>query len=84
MIPETIFIVNFKCNDNLTVDLLFNDNTTQRIDIGSFIRKRPHPQYNKYLIPTNFFKCRLEDGNIIWGNDLEFHLDELYQGKINA
>ena len=84
MIPEIIRIVQFSCNDNLTVDLLFNDNTSQHIDIGEFIRKRPHPQYNKYLIPANFRKCRLEDGNIIWGNDLEFHIDELYEGKINA
>ena len=84
MIPEVINIVQFSCNDNMTVDLLFNDNTKQRVDIGDFIRKHPHPQYNKYLILSNFRKCRLEDGNIIWGNDLEFHIDELYEGKINA
>lgn len=80
--PEIIYIVEFKCKDNITVDLLFNDNTTKSIDIGKFIREHPHVQYNKYLIPKNFKKCRLEDGNIVWGNDLEFHIEDLYNGKI--
>ena len=82
MIPEVIYIVDFSCNDDLTVNLRFNDSTTQTIDVGDFIRRKPHPQYNKYLLPVNFKKCRLEDGNIIWGNDLEFHIDELYKGRV--
>ena len=80
--PDVVYIVKFDCNENLTVDLLFNDATTQKVDIGEFIRKHPHPQYNKYLIPANFMKCRLENGNIIWGNDLEFHIENLYEGRI--
>lgn len=77
-----IQIVEAVCNDDLTLDILFNDSTRQRIDIGEFIRKHPHPQYNKYLKITNFKKGRLSNGNIIWGNDLEFHLEDLYQGVI--
>lgn len=82
MIPNIVYIVSFSCHDNLTVDLLFNDNTTKTVDVGDFIRRNPHPQYNKYLKPSNFRKCRIEDGNIIWGNDLEFHIENLYQGRI--
>ncbi len=77
-----IQIIEVVCNDNLTVDILFNDQTRQQIDIGEFIRKHPHPQYNKYLKIVNFKKVRLLDGNIIWGNDLEFHLEDLYKGNI--
>lgn len=76
------FIVNAIYNDDLTVTLNFSDNTCQSVNIGDFIKKHPHPQYNKYLKPSNFKKGRLENGNVIWGNDLEFPLEELYQGKI--
>ncbi len=76
------YITQATCNNDLTVELLFSDHTARHIDIGDFIRKRPHPQYNKYLRPSQFRKMRLENGNIIWGNDLEFHLEDLYSGDI--
>lgn len=69
-------------NDDLTVDVLFDDETRQRIDVGEFIRKNPHPQYNKYLKIMNFKKGKLLNGNIVWGNDLEFHIEDLYNGNI--
>lgn len=79
---RTLFITKAACNDDLTVSLQFNDRTQQRVDIGAFIRKHPHPQYNKYLRPANFRKMRLEEGNIVWGNDMEFHLEDLYSGNL--
>ena len=42
-------VVHIECFENLTVRLCFSDNTERIIDIGSFIAKHPHPQYNKYL-----------------------------------
>ena len=77
-----IQILEAVCNNDLTVDILFSDSTRQRIDIGEFIRNNPHPQYNKYLKIINFKKCRLLNGNIVWGNDLEFHIEDLYRGFI--
>lgn len=77
-----IQILEAVCNNDLTVDILFSDSTRQRIDIGEFIRNNPHPQYNKYLNIINFKKCRLLNGNIVWGNDLEFHIEDLYRGFI--
>lgn len=84
MNENNITIVSFVCSDNLTVLLVFSDGTKQIIDVGSFIRSHPHPQYNKYLNPCKFRKCRLEDGNIVWGNDLEFHIEDLYAGHAEA
>ena len=83
-IPRTLFIQEATCNDDLTVTLLFNDQTQRIVNIGDFIRQHPHPQYNKYLIPKNFRKMRLEDGNILWGKngDLEFHIEDLYTGNL--
>ena len=49
-----------------------------------FIRRHPHPQYNKYLDPKRFKKFEIENGNIVWGKnwDLIFPLEQLYAGKI--
>ena len=77
-----ISITEAICNDDITVLLVFSDGTTRLVDIGRFIREHPHPQYNKYLDALNFKKCRLEYGNVVWGNDLEFHVADLYEGRI--
>lgn len=77
-----IQIIEAVYNDDLTVNILFNDQTRRRIDVGEFIRKHPHHQYDKYLKVVNFKKGKLLNGNIIWGNDLEFHLEDLYNGNI--
>ena len=81
---KTISIIKAEYVGNLSVRILFNDNTANTIDIGSFIKKHPHPQYNKYLEEKNFKKFKIDFGNIVWGNnwDLIFPLEQLYDGKI--
>lgn len=79
---DVIKITEATCNDDITVLLVFSDGTSRLVNIGNFIRKHPHPQYDKYLKPSNFKKGRLEYGNIVWGNDLEFHVADLYEGVI--
>ena len=76
-------ILNAVIAGDLVVRLYFNDDTIQIVDIGDFIRRHPHPQYNKYLNPVNFKKGKLVDGNVVWGNDLEFHIQDLYSGNLN-
>ena len=79
-----ITIIHAEDLGNLTVCLTFNDNTKQTIDIGDFIRRHPHPQYNKYLDPKKFSRFNIENGNIVWGKnwDLIFPLEQLYKGYI--
>ena len=69
---------------NLSVRLTFNDNTSQVINVGDFIRQFPHPQYNKYLDERKFRQFKIEDGNIVWGKnwDLIFPIEQLYRGHI--
>ena len=38
-----IAIVKAVCNQDLTVDLFFNDNSHRKINIGNFIKENPHP-----------------------------------------
>ena len=80
-----LYITGAKDAGNLSVDLLFSDSTSRRVDIGTYIRNHPHPQYNKYLDPRKFSRFSIEDGNIVWGKnwDLMFPVEQLYTGTIN-
>lgn len=79
-----LFILEAKSVGNLTVELLFNDKTLRRINVGEFIRKHPHPQYDKYLDEREFEKFTVDDGNIVWGEDwdLIFPIEQLHLGNI--
>ena len=81
---EKLFITNAKDSGNLTVSLTFSDNTVRLVDVGDFIRRHPHPQYNKYLEPRKFSKFSIENGNIVWGKnwDMIFPIEQLYAGSL--
>ena len=81
---ERIFVIKAENAGNLIVSLTFSDNTVQTVDIGDFIRRHPHPQYNKYLNPQKFNRFTIENGNIVWGKnwDLIFPVEQLYAGAI--
>ena len=61
---EKLYIVKAENAGNLTVNLTFSDNTTQLVDVGDFIRRHPHPQYNKYLDPRKFSRFTIDNGNV--------------------
>ena len=69
---------------NLTVNLTFSDNTVRLVNIGDYIRKHPHPQYNKYLDPRKFKRFAIENGNVVWGKnwDLMFPVEQLHSGVL--
>ena len=69
---------------DLTVALTFSDNTVQVVNVGDFIRRHPHPQYNKYLDPRKFRRFSIENGNVVWGKnwDLMFPIEQLHAGVI--
>ena len=77
-------IIHAKATGDLSVELVFNDNSRQRINIGEFIKAHPHPQYNKYLDEAEFNKLTLDDGSIVWGEDwdLVFPVEQLHAGYI--
>jgi len=83
---ERIYIVKAENAGELCVCPTFNDNTTKTVDVGDFIRRHPHPQYNKYLDPRKFSRFKIENGNIVWGRnwDLVFPVEQLYEGIIKG
>lgn len=84
MNENRLFVVDAKDTGNLCVKLTFNDGHQSVVDIGTFIREHPHPQYNKYLNPSEFSKFQVEQGNVVWGEDwdLIFPVENLYVGKV--
>lgn len=81
---HSIKIIKAEDVGNLHVLIHFSDSKQQTIDIGDFIRRHPHPQYNKYLEPKRFRNFSIENGNIVWGKnwDMIFPLEQLYAGRI--
>ena len=69
----------------LSVELTFSDGAILVVDVGAFIRKNPHPQYNSYLDEKKFKKFKLEMGNVVWGKNwyLIFQITVLRNGYVN-
>ena len=61
----TLSIVSAKYVAPLKVELHFSDSTVKTVDVGAFIKKHPHPQYNSYLNENKFKKFKIEFGNFI-------------------
>ena len=82
---RTLYISRAEAVGNLSVNLFFNDNTSRIVNIGDYIRRHQHPQYNKYLDEALFNTFQLEDGNIVWGEDwdLIFPIEQLHQGFVS-
>ena len=79
-----LYITKAENAGNLMIRLTFSDNTNKVVDIGDFIRRHPHPQYNKYLDPRKFSRFSIYNGNIVWGKnwDLMFPIEQLLRGVI--
>lgn len=78
-------IVGAKYLTEYKILISFSDLTQQIVDFGPFLTANPHPQYDKYKIPSHFKKFKIERGNIVWGKDwdLIFPIDQLHSGKID-
>lgn len=79
----SLSIVSAKYVRPLSVELHFSDGASRIIDIGAFIRKHPHPQYNAYLNEKKFKQFKIEMGNVVWGKnwDLIFPVESLHKGS---
>ena len=77
-------VINIESREDLTIKLYFSDNSEKVVDVGDFIRRHPHPQYDKYLNWKHFKKATIENGNVVWGKnwDLIFPIEQLHQGQL--
>jgi hypothetical protein len=84
MKSKFISVVNAQYIGDYKVEIFFNDTTSKVVDFGVFFLKKNHPQFNKYKTISNFKKFKIDQGNIVWGEnwDLIFPIYDLYKGKI--
>ena len=84
MTYERLYITEATDIGGLKLRLLFSDGSNCVVDIGDFIRRHPHPQYNKYLDAKKFSSFTIDNGNVVWGRnwDLVFPVEELHTGYI--
>lgn len=84
---KTLMMTDAKYAGNLSVLMTFNDGHSTTINFGEWIRKHPHPQYNRFLDEKKFKSFYIDHtGNIAWGKgrDLYFPIADLYDGRVDA
>lgn len=81
---DRLYITEATDIGGLRVRIVFSDGTNSTVDVGDFIRRHPHPQYNKYMNPKKFGTFTLDGGNIVWGQnwDLIFPIEQLHAGYL--
>lgn len=64
--------------------IAFDDGKTVEVDFGDFLNNRTRGYLSKYKNPANFQAFKIEDGNVVWGEDwdLVFPVSQLYNGHI--
>jgi hypothetical protein len=78
-------ITQAKFAGNYSVLLTFSDGEVKKVNFGGFLKKSQHPAIRSYLDEQKFKNFKIENGNIVWGEnwDLIFSIEQLYRGKID-
>jgi hypothetical protein len=81
---NTIIVISAVYVQNYKVKIGFSDNSSRIIDFKPFLKENPHPQWKKYLNINQFKKFKIENGNLVWGQnwDLIFPVYNLYTGNL--
>ena len=81
---KEIFVKKAHYLNDYKVQIIFNDKKKKVIDFGEFLQTHRHSVFNKYKRIENFKKLKIDERNIVWGEnwDLIFPIDQLYAGKM--
>lgn len=71
--------------DGYRLSIAFSDGKNKVVDFSKFITHTNKQALTKYKSLSNFKKFKIEDGNVVWGQnwDLIFPVHQLYRGKID-
>ena len=81
--PTNIQVIKADYLDGYRLRITFNDGKTNEIDFAEIVRNLKG-YYSKYRKPVNFKKFKVDDGNVVWGNDwdLIFPVHQLYKNRL--
>jgi hypothetical protein len=67
------------------IKLTFSDGRVNEVDFKNQVMSQKVPEYKIYQNTDEFKKFRIEEGNIVWGEDwdLVFHLHKLYDNTLD-
>ncbi|HXR08052.1 MAG TPA: DUF2442 domain-containing protein [Candidatus Acidoferrum sp.] len=76
-ITEAEYVSGYK------IRLTFNDGTMRVTDFAPFLQKAQNPMFTKYRRVKQFKSCRIEHGNLMWGDfEMIFPIEDLHRGEI--
>jgi len=81
---NAIIVTNATYLQAYQINIEFSDNSSRVIDFEPFLKKNPHPQWDKYNNIIYFKKFKIENGNLVWGRnwDLIFPVYGLFMGNL--
>lgn len=81
-----IRIISAKYIEGYKIELTFNDGKVNIIDFEKQIMAQKVPEYAAYQNINEFKKFKIDDGNIVWGEDwdLIFELHRLYENTLDV
>ena len=83
VIPDVLNITHVDPLGGYRLSLDFDDGSTQVVDFEPFLAASAHPAIRAYLDPDRFASCRIEHGDLVWGDyDLCFPIVDLYLNRI--
>lgn len=83
MEQDIIKITEAHYTTGYSIEMTFNDLSTQTINFEPYLIKSPVANVNKYLDKGKFRKFFIVDGNLIWKNtEMTFPLADLHSGKL--
>jgi hypothetical protein len=79
-------IISAKYVEGYKLELTFNDGKVNIIDFRKQVMAQKVPEYAAYQDLNEFKKFRIDDGNIVWGEDwdLIFELHRLYYNTLDV
>ena len=83
VIPDVLNITHVDPLGGYRLSFGFDDGSTQVVDFEPFLAASAHPAIRAYLDPDRFASCRIEHGDLVWGDyDLCFPIVDLYLNRI--
>ena len=83
--PKNVHVVKADYLDGYKLRITFNDGKTNDIDFTEIIQNLKG-YYSKYQKSIYFKKFKIDDSNVVWGNDwdLIFPIDKLYKNTLSG
>lgn len=83
MAKNSLHVTSARYVSDYTLEVEFNDETSQLVNFEQFLKISSHPNTRHYLNKDVFEEFTVEGGRLYWGdNDLEFDVEKLHRNEL--